>query len=51
MNEQSRRWQVIKNGIPVGIYPTIEEAEEVYMQFDADEIVDLESDDPGLCYP
>lgn len=53
MNEQRdcHRWQVIKNGIPIGVYRNIEEAEAAYLDFDADEIVDIDSDDPGLCYP
>jgi len=38
------RLQVLKNGIPVGIYATIEEAEEAYMEFNADEIREVEED-------
>lgn len=33
------RWQVLKNGISVGMYPNFDEAEQAYMDFDADEIV------------
>lgn len=33
------RWQVLKNGIPVGMYPNFDEAEQAYMDFNADEIV------------
>jgi len=39
------RWQVIKNGIPVGIFNTIEEAEEEYAKYDCDEIRRVDEDD------
>ena len=32
-------WQVLKNGIPVGMYSSADEAEQAYMDFDADEIL------------
>ena len=43
------RWQVIKNGIPVQLCDTIEEAEQVYAECDADEIRRIEDDiEPSL---
>jgi hypothetical protein len=32
------RWQVIKDGWPIRLCNTLEEAEEVYIEFEADEI-------------
>ena len=38
-NEQLKnRWQVIKDHMPIQICNTIEEAEKVYQEYDADEI-------------
>lgn len=31
-------WQVLKDGAPIGVYATIEEAENAYVEHDADEI-------------
>ena len=39
------RWQVLKNGTPVQICSTPEEADEVYLEHDADEIREIEDDD------
>ena len=32
------RWMVVKNGVPVQICNSIEEAEDVYCKYDCDEI-------------
>jgi len=39
------RWQVVKSGISVQICSTIEEAEEVYAEHEADEIRRIECDE------
>lgn len=33
-----RRWQVLKNGVPICVTPDINEAEKEYLEHDADEI-------------
>jgi len=36
------RWQVLRNGIPIAVCSSIEEAEDVYAEFEADEIEEIE---------
>ena len=38
------RWQVIKDGMPVQLCDTIEEAEKVYVEHEADEIRRIPAD-------
>lgn len=39
------RWQVLKDGIPVQLCSSSEEAEEVYAELEADEIRCIEEDE------
>ena len=39
-----RRWQVLKNGLPVLVCPTIEIAEAYYLQYGCDEIREIEDE-------
>lgn len=41
----SDRWQVIKDGVPVAVCSSIEEAERFYVEFDADEIRRIKSEE------
>ena len=43
----TERWQLLKNGIPVMVCSSIEEAEDAYCKYDCDEMRKIESED---CY-
>lgn len=45
MNTGNDRWQVIKDGVPVAVCGTIQEAERYYLDFDADEIRRIKSEE------
>lgn len=38
------RWQVLKDGIPVAVCSSAEEADEAYLAYDADEIIQIDDD-------
>ena len=42
--DENDRWQVIKDGRPVQLCNTIDEAEKVYLEWDADEIRRIPAD-------
>lgn len=39
------RYQVLKNGIPVAVTATLEEAEDLYAKHDADDIREIEDEE------
>ena len=39
------KWQVLKDSIPVALASSPEEADEIYMEYDADEIREIIFDD------
>ena len=39
------KWQVLKDSIPVALASSPEEADELYMEYDADEIREIINDD------
>ena len=36
------RWRVLLNGVPIAVCSSIEEAEDLYAEFEADEIEEIE---------
>lgn len=42
------RWQVLKDGVPVILCSSIEEAEDKYAEYEADEIHRIEDDSDSL---
>jgi len=37
-------WQVLKNGMPIGVFTSPEEAEKCYAEFEADEIREIDEE-------